>query len=455
MDFSPAALKRALSSCPGTPHYWVAFSGGVDSHVLLHALAAQQPLPGAALGAVHVNHGLQADAGHWQEHCRAVCQALDLPYVDLRVDGRPAAGESPEAAARHARYRALREWLPAGHCLLTAQHLDDQAETLLLQLLRGSGVRGLAAMPAVTEFGAGHLLRPLLAFTRQGLVAYARHHDLRWIEDPSNADTGIDRNYLRHRIMPLLRERWPAASETLARSAGHCAGAADLLTGLAGRDIAALSPGETKTLPVTGLRQLPPGRRRNALRHWIAARGAPVPSTAVLSRIETDMLDSRMDAEPCVCFGHHEIRRYRDRLYLVMQSPLPPQDRVLEWNPEAPLELPDAGGLLSAREVSGSGIRRSAMQHTVQVAFRRGGERCRPAGRRHHHVLKKLLQEQGVPPWERRRLPLIYLGERLAAVAGLWVCEPFAAGPGEAGLEIRWQHRPLEPEPSGAGASAC
>ena len=452
MDFSPAALKTALSACPGTPHYWVAFSGGVDSHVLLHALAALRPLPGVALGAVHVNHGLQADAGHWQEHCRAVCQALGLPCVDLRVDGRPAAGESPEAAARHARYEALREWLPAGHCLLTAQHQDDQAETLLLQLLRGSGVRGLAAMPPVTEFGAGHLLRPLLAFTRQSLVVYARHHDLQWIEDPSNADTGIDRNYLRHRIMPVLRERWPAASETLARSAGHCAGAADLLAVLAGQDIAALSPGGAETLPVTGLQELPPDRRRNALRHWIAARGGPLPSTADMSRVEADILDSRRDAEPCVRFGRYEIRRYRDRLYLVAQSPVPPQDRVLEWNPEVPLELPDAGGVLSAREVSGGGIRRSDTQRAVQVAFRRGGERCRPAGRRHHHVLKKLLQEQGMPPWERRRLPLIYIDDRLAAVAGLWVCEPFAAGPGEAGLEIRWQQRPQDPAPAGSGS---
>jgi tRNA(Ile)-lysidine synthase len=442
MDFSPAALKHALSACPGTSHYWVAFSGGVDSHVLLHALAALRPLPGAALGAVHVNHGLQADAGHWQEHCRAVCQALDLPYADLRVDGRSAAGESPEAAARQARYRVLREWLPRGHCLLTAQHLDDQAETLLLQLLRGSGVRGLAAMPPVAGFGAGHLLRPLLDFTRQSMVVYARHHDLQWIEDPSNADTGIDRNYLRHRVLPVLRERWPAVSETLARSAGHCAEAADLLTGLAAQDITALSRGGDETLPVVGLRQLPPARRRNVLRHWIAARGGAMPSTAVLSRVEVDILDSRVDAEPCVCIGRHEIRRYRDRLYLVVQLPDPPQDRVLDWDIDGPLELPDAGGVMTVREVTGSGIRRSAVQRAVQVTFRHGGERCRPAGRRHHHVLKKLLQEQGVPPWERRRLPLIYIGDRLAAVAGLWVCEPFAAAPGEAGLEICWLHQP-------------
>ena len=445
MDFSPAALKPALAAC-GAAHYWVAYSGGVDSHVLLHALSAQRPLAGALIGAVHVNHVLQADAAHWQAHCRTVCQALDISYADLAVDGRASAGESPEAAARQARYRALRDWLPAGHCLLTAQHQDDQAETLLLQLLRGSGVRGLAAMPSRMVFGAGHLLRPLLDFPRASLLAYARQHGLQWIEDPSNTDTGIDRNYLRHRVLPVLRERWPAVSETLARSAGHCAEAADLLAGLAVQDLADLSQGTVDTLPVAGLQQLPPARRRNVLRDWIAVHTGSAPSTAVLSRVESDVLHSRIDAEPCVSIGRRELRRYRDRLYLIAPSPEPPPERVLEWDVNNPLILPDAGGVLTASEVAGRGIRRSAVGRGVRITFRRGGERCRPAGRRHHHVLKKLLQEQGVPPWERRRLPLIYIGDRLAAVAGLWVCEPFAAATGEAGLEIHWQREPQRPE---------
>jgi tRNA(Ile)-lysidine synthase len=446
MDFSPDTLKPALSACPGTPHYWVAYSGGVDSHVLLHALASLRPLPGAGLGAVHVNHGLQADAGHWQAHCRTVCRDLDIPYVDIQADARAAAGESPEAAARQARYRALQAWLPAGHCLLTAQHLDDQGETLLLQLLRGSGVRGLAAMPSLAAFGEGHLLRPLLDSSRASLLAYARHHALVWVEDPSNTDTGLDRNYLRHRIVPVLRERWPGMSETLARSAGHCAEAAGLLAELAMQDIATLSQAGPDTLSAAGLRQLPPARRRNALRHWIAGRAGMAPSAAVLSRVSDDILESRADAQPCVRFGRHELRRYREQLYLLPQLPQPPSDQVLEWGLDGVLALPDAGGVLTASEVFGSGIRRSAVGESVQVAFRRGGERCRPAGRRHHHALKKLLQEQGVPPWERRRLPLIYSGDRLAAVAGLWVCEPFSAGPGEDGVVIRWQREPAFPQ---------
>jgi tRNA(Ile)-lysidine synthase len=446
MDFSPDILKPALSACPGTPHYWVAYSGGVDSHVLLHALATLRPLPGTQVGAVHVNHGLQADAGRWQEHCRTVCRDLGIPCVDLRVDARAAAGESPEAAARQARYRVLQDWLPAGHCLLTAQHRDDQAETLLLQLLRGSGVRGLAAMPPAAAFGEGHLLRPLLACSRASLLAYARRHALEWVEDPSNTDTGLDRNYLRHRVLPVLRERWPAMSETLARSAGHCAEAAGLLADQAMQDIAALSQGVSDTLPAAGLRQLPPARRRNALRHWLAERAGTAPSAAVLSRVNDDILDSRVDAQPCVRFGRYEVRRYRDQLYLVPRSPEPLPDRVLEWDVDGALALPAAGGVLTASEACGNGIRRSAVGGSLQVSFRRGGERCRPAGRQHHHALKKLLQEQGVPPWERRRLPLIYIGDRLAAVAGLWVCEPFSAAPGEDGLLVHWQREPPRPD---------
>ena len=332
MDFFPAALKPALAACPGAAYCWVAYSGGVDSHVLLHALTSLRPLPGMEVGAVHVNHGLQADAGHWQAHCREVCRDLDIPFIAQQVDGRAAAGESPEAAARQARYRALREWLPPGHCLLTAQHLDDQAETLLLQLLRGSGVRGLAAMPPLAAFGEGHLLRPLLDYPRASLLAYARQHGLKWIEDPSNTDTGLDRNYLRHHILPVLRERWPAMSETLARSAGHCAEAADLLADLGMQDITILSQDTLETLSVAGLRKLPPARRRNALRHWIVQRGGTAPSAAVLSRVNDDILGSRADAQPCVRFGHHELRRYRDRLYLLPLSPQPPTDQVLEWD---------------------------------------------------------------------------------------------------------------------------
>ncbi|MGB5443818.1 MAG: tRNA lysidine(34) synthetase TilS, partial [Gammaproteobacteria bacterium] len=316
---------------------------------------------------------------------------------------------------------------------------DDQAETLLLQLLRGSGVNGLAAMPRLCELGRGHLLRPLLAFTRRQLHVYAEANGLRWIEDPSNRDPAFDRNFLRAHIFPVLQERWPAASAALSRSAAHCAEAAGLLQQLAGRDLVDIQGGGRDRLSLAGLARLPQQRQRNVLRHWIRQTTATMPSTAVLARICNDILHSRRDAAPCVRWGGHELRRYRDDLYLLKQRPEADSSNVIEWQLPLPLCLPDAGGVLNARPETGRGIRASAAGSGVRVSWRRGGERCLPAGRGQHHTLKKLFQERGIPPWERSRIPLIYIDDQLAAVAGLWVCEPFHARPFEPGLLIDWQ----------------
>ena len=445
MSFSPARLQQQLLECPAPGGCWVAYSGGVDSHVLLHALGAIRAALGCRIGAVHVHHGLHEDAGQWEAHCREVCKGLAVPFVCLQVDARPAAGESPEAAARSARYAALRDWLPAGDWLLTAQHQDDQAETLLLQLLRGSGVMGLAAMPARADFGAGQLRRPLLDYSRQAVRAYALENDLEWIDDPSNQDTGLDRNFLRHCIVPELRGRWPGLSATLARSARHCAEAARALLQLAEQDLAAVAGETPRGLQVSGLQRLSMERRRNALRHWCMRQCGSTPSTAVIEQMLTDVLASRDDAEPCVRWGDHELRRYRDQVYLLGQRPEALPAGVLDWKLPRPLVLPGDGGTLSVTMEPGVGIRAAAVTgNLLRVGFRHGGERCRPGGRRHHHALKKLFQEHGVPPWERPRIPLIFIDNELAAVAGLWVCEPFCAGSGETGLAIHWDRMPAQ-----------
>jgi tRNA(Ile)-lysidine synthase len=439
MDFSPDYLQRQLTDLPADTCCWVAYSGGVDSHALLHALAALRPGLPCRMAAVHVNHGLQTAAGAWDAHCRAVCAGLGVHYLSLQVDGHAAAGESREAAARAARYAVLREWLPQGHCLLTAQHRDDQAETLLLQLLRGSGVKGLAAMPRRAPFGGGCLLRPLLGCGRDALLDYAVANRLRWVDDPSNQDVSLDRNFLRHQVLPVLVRRWPALSATVSRSARHCAEAALILEDLARGDLDTFVGGTHDTLPVSGLLQLSPARQRNVLRHWLTRKDGTSPSEAVLARIAQDILGSRTDAEACVRWGACELRRYRDRLYLLPQVPRHELPDSLAWRPETALELPQAGGVLSARRGTGGGIRATALAGAeVRVTWRHGGERCRPSGRRHHRALKKLLQEAGIPPWERGRIPLVYIGAELAAVADLWVCDPFAAGPDEPGFSIHW-----------------
>jgi len=437
MNFTPAHLLARLRALPSAQRYWVAYSGGLDSHVLLHALAAlRAELGEVRLAAVHVHHGLHTDAELWTEHCTAVCGQLGVPLTVLRVDARAAAGESPEAGARAARYQALEELLGAGDVLLTAHHLDDQAETLLLQLLRGSGPHGLAAMPDRAALGGALHGRPLLDAPREALRRYAHAEGLSWVEDSSNAELAFDRNYVRHEILPRLAVRWPSARQTLTRSAGHCAEAASLLDELAALDLAAVGGDVSSRLSVAALLDLSPPRRRNVLRAWLRGLGLALPSQAQLAQVE-QVLESDWDTEPCVHWIGAEVRRYRDELHAM--RPLSPHDPslTLQWNVDAPLDLPALDGRLRATRVRGEGVRLS-QECTVTVRFRAGGERCRPAGRAETHTLKKLFQDAGVPPWRRERIPLIFIGDDLAAVAGLWVCEPFAAGADDDGWVIDW-----------------
>ena len=444
MSLAADGLRRLLAAHPGVHRLLVAYSGGVDSHVLLHWLAGQRgEWGGRTLAAVHVNHGLQAAAGEWERHCRRVCHELGVAFHPLRVDARPAAGESPEAAARTARYGALQGLLTASDALLTAQHQDDQAETLLLQLLRGAGPPGLAAMPPAAPFGAGWLWRPLLAHSRTEILAYAATHRLVWVEDASNADQRLDRNYLRQQIMPALRARWPAASRTCSRSARWCAEAAALAGEVADADLARLAGPSPDRLSLSGLQELTEARQRNALRRWFRRLALPAPTAAQLARLCGDVMAAPRDRMPLVRWPGGEVRRHRDLLFAM--APLPAHDpaQVLAFTGTV-LDIP-AVGRLQRQPVSGQGLRAAALAGApLTVRFRRGGERSRPAGRHHRQALKKLLQEAGVPPWERERLPLLYAGEALAAVADLWVEADFAAGPEDAGFVLAWQ----KPSPS-------
>ena len=432
------SAEHVLKRLPRAPQYWVAFSGGVDSHVLLQLLVeSRTQLPGS-LAAVHVNHQIQQQSGDWEIHCRSVCEELHIPFHLLRVHGKARAGESPEAAARTARYRALADWLPTHAILITAQHRDDQAETLLLQLLRGAGPRGLAAMPENSALGRGWLLRPFLAISRKAIVGYAREHRLRWIEDPSNTDTRYDRNLLRQRIMPELQQHWPGLSKVLARAATHQADQVELAHALAALDYPACCGSNPACLSVPALHDLSPARQRNLLRYWLEQSGLPLPSRALLERIRTEMLSARQDASPLVHWPGAEVRRFRDGLYSM--TPLTPHDpaNCYRWDFRKPLRLDQAGGILSATVVTGGGLRVADGAGAMDIRFRQGGETLQPAGRRHHHRLKKLLQEWGVPDWERDRVPLVYRDGTLIAVAGLCVCEDFQAAKEKAGLDLHW-----------------
>ena len=433
-------LRHILERLPSAPRYLVAYSGGGDSHVLLHAMATlRERLPGV-LHAVHVNHGLSSRAAQWAGHCRTVCEALSVPLQIVAVDASADAGESPEAAARHARYQVFSRLMGEGDCLMTAHHRDDQAETLLLQLLRGAGPHGLAGMPACAPFSQGLHARPLLNFDRAQLADYAASHGLSWIEDPSNLDTGLRRNFIRHEILPVLASQWPAVAETLSRSAAHCAEAAHLLDGLAVDDLGQVKGVYPRQLDIKGLSALDEARQRNVIRYWIKSLGFPLPRMAHLERIMKDVLQAAPDRMPRVCWEGAEIRRYRNTLHIMRPLSSFDPKTVLSWDLVTPLRLPGELGMLEATEVEGQGLDADAMrQGSITVRFRAGGESCRPAGRGHHISLKKLLQEQGLPPWERNRIPLLYVGEELAAVVGVCNCEPFAAGDGAPGLAVGLQ----------------
>jgi tRNA(Ile)-lysidine synthase len=436
-------LAVTLSPFRSAAHWWLALSGGVDSVALLHLLhelRARLPGPWPPLSALHIHHGLHPAADSWSDHCRELCERLDVAFVEARVVVE-ATGHGIEAAARAARYAAFEAYLGDGELLLTAHHLDDQAETLLLRLLRGTGVGGAGAMPVARRLGRGTLLRPLLWVQRAEILEYATSRQLLWVEDPSNASTELDRNLLRREILPRLRSRWPRVVEQLARFAAHAREADELLTVLASQDLAqARLPSQPMALSIAALRALTPPRRRLLLRHWLRMQGYPPPSEAQLAQVAA-IPDAAADAEPRVCWPGVEVRRYRDALLAMAPLLRVGHDWSAAFAPPGAQSLPGGGLLVSTPRVGG-GLR---ADRDYRIALRHGGERCRPQGRAHSQSLKKLLQAAALPPWWRERLPLLWCGDELAAVADLWVCEGFVAAPGEPGWQLRWQRPGEEP----------
>lgn len=434
---------RELSIFPEISRFIVAYSGGLDSHVLLHALASDRELLGdAELIAIYVNHGLSPNSDLWAEHCKEQCHNLNVSFRQYKVDATPDVGESPEAVAREVRYNAFAEFMKAGDCLLTAHHQDDQAETLLIQLLRGAGPRGLSAMPLVAEFASGWQARPMLGISRTKLEEYAKTHSLEWINDESNFDTGFDRNFLRHEVMPLLKSRFPSAAATLSRSSQLCAEASDLLAESARQDYQAVDLGENR-LSANELYDLGELRGRNVLHQWFRDHGFATPTAAQMQRVWEDVVCTADESCPLVSWHGVEVRRYRDVIHVSRELVSHDPHQVLAWGIEEPLTI-DGLGMLSceSHRASESSILLSEQQlagQSVVVRFRQGGEEIQPVGREGHHSLKKLFQEEGIPPWERDRLPLVYLDNELIAVADLWVAEGYQSQPGSLGYQVRWE----------------
>jgi len=441
--FSPQYLLSRLARLRDTRRCWIAYSGGMDSEVLLHAAAAVRDRLQPELRAVHLDHGLHPDAPQWADHCRASCTRLGVPVEVLMLAVQPRRGESLEAAAREARYAALAALLEPGDLLLTAHHRGDQAETLLLALMRGSGVRGLAAMSVVSPLGTGRLVRPLLDVGRAELLAYAQGHGLGWVNDPSNQDLARDRNFLRHRVLPLLAQRWPAAEVALARSAGHCREADHLITDLAAQTAAGLRGGRPGSLSISRLRRLDPALGRAVLRHWIAERGFRPPDAKHLGRILGEVMTARADATPLVAWRGCEVRRHRDDLFALLPLPPVPGSEPLLWSMDV-LQLPSGLGRLRLLDSDGAKMEPTVVwAGGLSVRFGAQGATCWDRARGHHRSLKNLFQEGGVPAWLRPYVPLVFAQGALIAVADVSLCGPSRTDR-RPGFALRWEGCPWE-----------
>lgn len=428
-------IKRQIGS---HTHILVGFSGGVDSTVLLHGLVCLRDkyrLP-LELTAIYVHHGLNSKADDWLTHCEHFCHNWQVSFISERVQVNGKEG-GIEQGAREARYQAYRQYLQPNQVLVTAQHQDDQAETFLLALKRGSGPAGLSSMPAKMPFEQGYLLRPLLNITREQIEAYAHEHGLLWIEDDSNQDDRYDRNFLRLHVMPLLTQRWPHFSQAVTRSAALCGEQEALLDELLDVELQQLID-EHQSLDINLLSRCSEIKRNALLRRWFAKCNKSMPSRSQLSRLWQEVALSKADAEPRLRFFQDEVRRYQQRLYLVpVMEEL--TDKVIEWSLSQPLILPNQLGILAVGRDSGKTICRAPLaDEKVTVRFGLTASSLRIVGRDLARSSKKIWQELNIAPWQRTRIPLIYYNDTLIAAVNTFVTLEGNATT-EQSITIEWQ----------------
>jgi len=428
-------IESALADLPSGP-LLAAFSGGLDSTVLLHALAQSQAARARGLRAVHVDHGLHDDSASWSRHCRAFAEALDVELITRAVAVARHPGFGLEASARRARYGEIEALLAPGEIVALAHHRDDQAETVLLKLLRGAGPEGLGAMRALRRLGRGLAWRPLLALPRAALREYADQNRLEWIGDPSNADPTIDRNFLRLQVMPRILRRWPEAEASIAQSAAWARAAADFIDQEAARALARIQGLDPSTLRHREWLALPQALRDPVLRRWLRSLGLPEPTHYQAAELVRQLGEAAEERQPCVRWPGTEVRRYRDLLHALPPLQLPPLDWTAEFT-GAELQLPlDLGTLRLV------GPRPPQPPPRLLVRFRRGGESLRLHTGGHARELRDLFQEAGIPPWQRGRLPLVFDRDgALLAVADLWLGEAGARLFDQLDVRLEWHPR--------------
>lgn len=412
-----ACLLEAVTPYLDQP-LWIAFSGGLDSTVLCHALSVLRIQHKLDITLLHINHQLNSDADHWAQHCQSMANQWDLPFECVTLDSKPH-GASIENWARQQRRHIFADKLTQGGVVITAHHQDDQAETLLFRLLRGTGPDGLAAMRACSPLANGQILRPFLSISRQTLAAYAQAHQLPWMEDPSNQDTVFTRNYLRHKVMPVLQQQWPKAEYAISRCADLCAEQRDVLESYLAQDLSDIQQGTHQDqLPLTPWQTLPAAKQRMVLRYWLYQQTGFYLTQKQVHQVIHDVIHAQVDAKPLYQLGQIQCRRYQHTLYLV--PPLATIDPYWSetWNGEGPLKVPGWSQPLTKTMLAKQGVDCDAVDwQRVTVRFRKLGERVHLQGRTQTYALKKILQEHTIPPWVRDRVPLVFEGDVLLSIA--------------------------------------
>jgi len=425
-------------------HIALGLSGGVDSMALLDILQALSKKLHFGFSAVHVNHQLSPNAGDWARSCRRWCKARRIPIEIRKVKVSGVRATGIEAAARDARYREYSR--QHADYVALAHHLDDQVETMLLQLLRGSGVKGLTAMPELrfqNNKASPRIIRPLLDVPRSEIEHYAKTRKLGWVEDESNENIGFDRNFLRHKVFPLIGKRFPAYRETLGRARRHFVEAAALLDELAELDSRiAVQGGRMKT---DILRELAPARARNLLRYYFAQKGLLMPSEKRLDEILQQIAYSREDAKVRVALGDLEVRRFKGEVYVCRARPVVDAKFCVKWQGQSKLEISELGGVMTFRRTKGTAIDYAKLvREPVTIRVRCGGEKLRPNSKRPRRNLKDLLQETKIAPWERSHLPLLFSGDHLVYVPGIGIDCGYQARAAQSGVSVKWTLRDIE-----------
>lgn len=433
--------SRLAAYCQRGRRIVVALSGGVDSVVLLDLLERLRGECGFELGAVHVNHQISESAQDWEGFCVRLCEARKIPLTVRRVRVPRRGKQGLEAAARSARY-AVFAGIDAD-CLALAHHLDDQAETILLNLLRGTGVRGAAGMPGVrTQLLASGTTRavyarPFLDVTRAQLLSYAGDRGLLWVEDDSNTDTTFSRNFLRREVMPQIEQRFPAYRQALARAARHFSEAAQLLDELAEIDLREAL--HQDKLQIAVLAHLSRARAKNLLRVYLTTQGVPMPDAERLEEWLRQLVTAGEDRVIRLELGDLVLRRYRGEAWIERDLPPLADNWAAAWQGEPELKLAALGGVLRFEAQQGAGISRDKLKR-APLAFRarQGGEKMKLDTARPRQTIKHLLQEAAIPPWRRGYLPMLFCGDELVAVPGIGIDVAYQAAPDEPGICMKW-----------------